>query len=206
MLKLQKKFIVYFSIILIVIFSIFIELVLETSSPEIERQITNNIKSKSSVEEISNYDIIQPLRYQQKKMFVIVVILLILMVLLFYHFTNEVVRPLHKIILESKKILNGDLTVSITVNTTDEIKDVGETINELASNMQEVVVQIKNWITNIEDLNKELADDLKRVITTKKLNKKEFQDLLNKYNENTALLDDFLKLFKIYKMNDGVIE
>ncbi len=206
MLKLQKKFIVYSLIILIVVLSIFIEVIFESGSVNIEKSITNTINAKKTIEEINIDEIMAPIRFQQKKMFVIVIILLILITLLFYHFANEIVKPLHKIITESAKVLNGDLTTVIELDSTDEIKDLGETINELTSNMQEVVVQIKNWVENIEKLNFEMEEKLRKTIETKKLNKREFQDLLKAYRENTALLDDFLKLFTIYKMKDGVVD
>ncbi len=202
MLRLEKKFVVYFSIIIIVILSISIEMVIESASPYLEKEIRYNIQSKNSIDEIKVSDIMTPLKKQQKKLFMIIIILIILMTLLFYHFTKEVVSPLQKIIQESKKILNGDLTISISLSTTDEIKDVGETINELTANMQEIVIQVKNWIGNIEELNEKLKKELytnEYILKDKELNKN-LTKLLKEYKENTELLSDFLKLFKVYKL------
>ncbi len=207
MLRLEKKFVVYFSIIIIVILSISIEMVIESASPYLEKEIRYNIQSKNSIDEIKVSDIMTPLKKQQKKLFMITIILIILMTLLFYHFAKEVVSPLQKIIQESKKILNGDLTISISLSTTDEIKDVGETINELTANMQEIVIQVKNWIGNIEELNEKLKKELytnEYILKDKELNKN-LTKLLKEYKDNTELLKDFLKLFKVYKLPENFL-
>ncbi len=197
--RLKRKFLVYIIVTFIVVFSITLEMIIETNSPIIKKEIMKNIKANRNIEEISYEDISAPLRHYQKKALLIDIILLTLLTLVFYLMIVEVITPLHKIIEGAKKIAKGDLTVHLDVNTTDEIKEIGDTINELTTNFQEIIIQLQNWVGNVSKGLNSLEQLLKETCLSEEERKK-ILDVLKEGKESTEMLDHFLKLFKVYKI------
>ncbi len=61
---------------------------------------------------------------------------------LIYFIIASIIKPLKQLVLSSRKISEGDLTESITVHSKDEIGQLGESFNEMASSLHNVISNI----------------------------------------------------------------
>jgi methyl-accepting chemotaxis protein len=55
-------------------------------------------------------------------------------------FVTRIVMPLDGIIEAIKKLAQGNLRVTVSTNSQDELKELGQSINDLAANLQEVLL------------------------------------------------------------------
>ncbi|MCL5982166.1 MAG: methyl-accepting chemotaxis protein [Firmicutes bacterium] len=73
---------------------------------------------------------------------IIIVAGVLMLVLLGYFVARSITRPLAELVTSAKKISTGDLTVSIAVNSRDEIGTLAETFHSMSSQIRSLVSQI----------------------------------------------------------------
>ena len=63
----------------------------------------------------------------------------LLLLIILYQDVDRITRPLHKLSAASKCIGEGNLDTRVEINTTDEIQELGDTINTMAENLQRYI-------------------------------------------------------------------
>ena len=82
--------------------------------------------------------------------FAILVMTLILSSIVMYFFTKKVlIKPLEEINNAAKRIARGDVTNRIIIKTNDEIGELAESFNIMASSLEEVDLKRREFISNI---------------------------------------------------------
>nr|MBU6863969.1 HAMP domain-containing protein [Streptococcus oralis] len=69
---------------------------------------------------------------------------------------------LKQLVISSKKISEGDLTESITVHSKDEIGQLGESYNEMAASLQNVISNINTSAGHVAASSEELTASMKQ--------------------------------------------
>ncbi|MBN2039776.1 MAG: HAMP domain-containing protein [Spirochaetes bacterium] len=137
----------------------------------------------------------------------------------FVFFTKDIISPMDGIVDATKKIVNGDLTVSVPVVTEDEIGLIASLINDMNNNLTNMVNQVRselnkykitlidahNFVSQI--ISEERSN---RVIEEKIIHKSEFKQMLNQGQDVikilTSIIDDltglqkFLNMYKTYSI------
>jgi methyl-accepting chemotaxis protein len=75
----------------------------------------------------------------QNKALLMFVVQAVVTLIVLVMFMRRITSPLQKMVEEAQCIADGDLSCTIKVRTRDEIGLIGETINNLTSNIQEIV-------------------------------------------------------------------
>jgi methyl-accepting chemotaxis protein len=133
--SLERKMLSYFGLIAAASLLITVEFVLAiraATPPATAGQAA--LLATASLEAVSRS--MQSLQNKALLMFVVqAVVTLIVLVM----FMRRITSPLQQMVEEAKDIAEGDLSRTIKVRTRDEIGLIGETINGLTSNIQEIV-------------------------------------------------------------------
>ncbi len=101
-------------------------------------------------------------------------------------FIKNITLPLRRMLDVVNKINQGDLSQEVAVETKDEIGQVGQTINDLASNLQEVAAFTSTTTRDIESKLDALA-----------VGPRDAHDDIREIKDDLASLRDFLDSFTL---------
>jgi methyl-accepting chemotaxis protein len=77
-----------------------------------------------------------------------VVIILFVIIIVLTMFIKHITEPLQHMIGVSRAISRGDLSRSIQVHSHNELAQLGDVINEMSSNLQEITLMSRNLCTS----------------------------------------------------------
>ncbi len=228
MSKLKKKLMIYFLLISIVSISVSAEIILEMSSTRFKNQIQNNfylqLKNKITNEEyesviksVNMNDIYTPISDLRNRMILLLLVVSGCIIGSFYLFAKDIVTPMDKMVDATKKIADGDLTVTVPIMSTDEIGQVGTLINSMNLNMQDMIIQIRNeikrykkQINHVSDKIENISDmeNFKNILENKKISQSQLKHIIHLVHEtgNTlqtitgdlSSLRTFVDMYKTY--------
>jgi nitrogen fixation/metabolism regulation signal transduction histidine kinase len=232
--RLKKKLLLYFLLISIVSISVSAEIILEISSSKLENSIKSNLYSqiektrfKNNVSEIKtkiNPEIIfEPIYKLRNRMILLLLFVSASIIAAFILFTKDIVSPMDGIVEATKKLAEGDLTVSVPVMTEDEIGQIAKLINDMNKNLSDMINQVryelnKHKYTLIDahnSINQILsAKHNEKILVERKMQISEFKHIIeqkeNVFKTLTMLIDDlselqkFLNMYKTYKIKSEV--
>ncbi len=113
-------------------------------------------------------------------------------------FLRRITGPLQKLIDHSRMISEGDLTRTIEVSRKDEIGLLGDTINELTVNIQEIVA----YGLSLESSLRSLLGDLGNRREHRSLSRKQLDEMMNRLSG----FKNFLEIFKISSLPPGLTQ
>ena len=149
--NLRKRLLIYFALVVFVTFSVGAQLLYEVGSQRLNNQIAASIVDQLSEHEKERFDINRVrnvLKRLQYRMILIMVIVMICVILTMVVFTRNIIEPLDLIGKAAKKIADGHLDETVPVRNQDEIGNIGELINDLAANLQEILLHVWNHTTD----------------------------------------------------------
>ncbi|KEK17277.1 chemotaxis protein, partial [Bacillus manliponensis] len=79
-----------------------------------------------------------------------------------YFLIQSIIRPLKELVASSKKISEGDLTETIVVHSNDEVGQLGESFNEMASSLRNVISQINTSAGHVTASSEELTASVRQ--------------------------------------------
>ncbi len=228
MSRLRKKLLLYFLLVAIVSISVSAEIILEVSSAKLENEIKSNfyrqiekITPKYNLAEIKKNlntdDIFSPIYKLRNRMILFLLFVSASIIAAFVLFTKDIISPMDGIVEATKKIVAGDLTVSVPVMSEDEIGLIASSINDIDSNLTNMINQVKHELNkhkfSLIDSHNILSNIMpekysEKILREKKIRLTEFKkmnnQLKNVVRSLTALIDDFsglqsfLAMYKTY--------
>ncbi|KOS26703.1 chemotaxis protein [Bacillus anthracis] len=75
---------------------------------------------------------------------------------------KSIISPLRQLVVSSKKISEGDLTETITIHSKDEIGQLGDSFNEMAASLRNVISQINTSAGHVAASSEELTASVKQ--------------------------------------------
>jgi methyl-accepting chemotaxis protein len=232
--RLKKKLLLYFLLIAIVSISVSAEIILEVSSPILEKNIKANLYTqleksglKESIPEIkeklNDRNIIGPIYELRNRMILFLLFVSASIIASFILFTKDIVSPMDKIVEATKKLAEGDLTVTVPVMTEDEIGLIAKLINDMNKNLSEMINQVRNELNKhkftLIDAHNSISQILTdkhndKILKEKKMRVREFKDIIthrqNVIKSLTSIIDDlselqqFLNMYKTYKIKSEI--
>ncbi|HNR87431.1 MAG TPA: HAMP domain-containing protein [Spirochaetota bacterium] len=230
MSRLKKKLLLYFLLISIVSLSVSAEIILEFSSPRFRNAIRDGylaeVKSvvpAGTVERIRqsiHEDIIfKPISDLRNRMILFMIVVTASIVGAFFLFTKDIVSPMDGMVDATKKIADGDLTVTVPVMSEDEIGQIGRLINDMNVNLQDMIMQIRQEIDRHQktiNYANELMTSIvvsraaTRIIEERRIKRSEFDgiiklvkevlSLMDMMSEDLAALQSFVNMYKTYRI------
>ncbi|MDH5654519.1 MAG: HAMP domain-containing protein [Spirochaetia bacterium] len=233
MSRLKKKLLLYFILISVVSVSVSAEIILELSSPVFRNQVLKQFQielSKDFSEEKTNAFMKETLDVEslfevfnifQMRMILLLSVVTASIVGAFFMFTREIVSPMEGMVAATKKIADGDLSTTVPVKSDDEIGQIGNLINDMSVNLQEMIIQIRQEVKRLrekiseanEKVTKSLhTKELTRAIEEKRIKLKDLRNIVSTGDELSTILDDmvvelsslqaFINMYKVFQVAD----
>ncbi|MCP4694525.1 MAG: methyl-accepting chemotaxis protein [Desulfobacterales bacterium] len=161
--RLRKRLLIYFMLVVFVSFSVGLQLIYEVGSDDLLERITESVRGRlpENVRDDADISGIADILGQlQKRMMLVMAIVLICIVATLFVFIKNIVTPLDEIRRVAKKMADGYLDEMVPVTTKDEIGKIADLINDLAINLQEVLIHL--WRHTGQDI--ELLDQVVETI------------------------------------------
>jgi methyl-accepting chemotaxis protein len=154
--SLQRTMIVYFLLIGFASALVGVEFIYDTHRPELHQELVDNF-ARMSKGEASSQDALKPIRTLRNKAMAMVAMILVVVVIVLTMFIKNITEPLQHMIDTSREIARGDLSRTITITTGNELSELGNTINDLATNMQEMILLSEEVCSSGTDFLQELT-------------------------------------------------
>lgn len=232
--RLRKKLILYFILIAVVSISVSAEIIFEFSSGRLKNEIRENlittmsqsvspaIVQKVGVDKLDS-SVSRPLSQLRNRMILLLLVIFAGIVGAFILFSRDIVAPMDGIVEATKKIAEGDLTVSVPVMSDDEIGQIAKLINDMNVNLQDMIMQIRGEISRHKKKIREASDKIffmghvesaEEIVDTKRMKLSDFKKMmrlsgdvvkiLEQMQEDLAALETFVKMYKTYAIHPDI--
>ncbi len=196
--NLQRTMIIYFLLIVCAALLVTVEFVFDVQSPELKSHLVHNFE-KFILDQMPKSEVFFPLEKLRNKAILMIVIIMYVTIIVLTMLIKNITGPLQHMIDVSEQISQGDLTKTIHISSNNELAQLGNVINEMASNLQEVTLLSQNMSSNggtcIEKVRKLLADnEFNTEMTT------EILEELEQLQMDFEMLQDFTECFRLYEV------
>jgi HAMP domain-containing protein len=147
--------IVYFLLIAFASLLVGLEFVADTQSQWLRKDLLSNFESYAQ-HQIDENALFAPITRLRHKAVLMMVIVLSVVVIVLTMFIKTITEPLQHMIETARDISSGDLSRSVNVTSNNELETLGNVINEMSSNLQEIILLSGNlclsgqaFLTNI---------------------------------------------------------
>lgn len=196
--SLQRTMIVYFLMISFASFLIAAEFIYDIHSKELRTELIQNFEKLHSGE-LQPDAAFQPIQAIRDKALLMVALFLVVVLILLTMFIRNITDPLQHMIEASKLIAVGDLSQTVTIRARNELAEMGDTVNELTSNLQEMLLLSKDMCASVDHFTEEISEVLgSREIGQEKA--EELQHKMHLLSSKTKLMNDIILHCKFYGM------
>jgi len=136
---LQRTMIIYFLLIGFASMLVGIEFWADFHSGVLKTEIWENINQYNH-QQISQEAVFAPIDRLRSKAILMVGIIMVVMLIVLTMFIKNITEPLQHMIQLSQQISAGDLSQTVQIDANNELADLGHVINEMASNLQEIIL------------------------------------------------------------------
>jgi methyl-accepting chemotaxis protein len=136
---LQRTMIIYFLLIGFASMLVGIEFWADFRGGTLKSEIWHNLEQYEN-HQITRDQVLAPIDRLRSKAILMVVIIMVVMLIVLTMFIKNITEPLQHMIQLSRKISAGDLSQTVRVDANNELADLGHVINEMASNLQEIIL------------------------------------------------------------------
>ncbi len=232
MSRLKKKLLLYFILISVVSISVSAEIILELGSPtfrdrfkrDLTREISRNLSEEEMKQLKENLDesaIFASVTDLQVRMVLLLLVVSLSIIGSFFLFTKDIVTPMEGMVSATKKIAEGDLSASVPVLSEDEIGQIGNLINEMSVNLQDLILQIKSEVERLQARINVVSEkvtvslqstDLRSALDNKKMQVRDIRKLIATGDDMNGMLNDmlidlsalqaFVNLYKVFEVSE----
>lgn len=151
--------IIYFLMISFASLVITAEFLFDIHGKDLPAELVHNFERLSGGE-IQAEAAFQPLQALRNKAVLMVGLFLVVVLILLTMFIKNITEPLQHMIETSKLIAAGDLSQTVSVHAKNELAEMGNTVNELTSNLQEMILLSKDLCAAVNGFTREYSDAL----------------------------------------------
>lgn len=231
--RLKKKLTLYFILIAIVSISVSVEMIFEFSSAKFRNDIRENLiievqqgvpaqyVQKLNVDRL-NSAINNPINDLRNRMILLLLVICVSIIGAFVMFAKDIVSPMDGIVEATKKIVDGDLTVTVPVMSDDEIGQIAMLINDMNINLNNMIMEIRQEVTRHKNKIQIATDAIssisqqnaETIIENKAMKISDFKKmmklstdvvkLLNMMLIDLGSLETFVKMYKTYAVHTEI--
>ncbi len=204
--NLRKRLLIYFFLVIFASLTVSLELIFEIGNNRTLNQISNSITSQLTDEQVDSFDIgkvAHILKRMQLRMLLVICISFILMIAAMVVFIRNIVEPLDTIANAARKIASGHLDETVPIRYDDEIGKIGKLLNDLAINLQEILLHL--W--NSTGQNIALLNNMYTIICSQadSCKSRELEEDVEYVRQDMENLQEMVKTFDFYnvELSDG---
>ena len=194
--SLQRTMVVYFLLISFASFLIAGEFIFDIHSKELRSELTQNFERLSMGKTLAD-DAFRPIQALGDKAVLMVVLFLVVVLVVLTMFVKNITEPLQHMIEKSKLIAAGDLSQTVNIRAKNELADMGSTINDLTSNLQEMILLSKSMCGYVEEFTEEISHELGSQNPNLE-NTDHIQKKIHILNSNVKFINDIIHNCKFY--------
>lgn len=147
--SLQRTMVIYFLLIGFAALLVGLEFVAETGNGRLNDQLTTNLTAYAGGQ-LSVEETLAPIQRLRSKALLMVAIILFVIIIVLTMFIKHITEPLQHMIGVSRAISRGDLSRTIRIDSHNELSQLGDVINEMSSNLQEITLMSRNLCTSVQ--------------------------------------------------------
>ena len=121
------------------------------------------------------------------------------MIIVLTMFIKNITEPLQHMIEVSREISSGDLSQTIKIDSNNELSELGNVINEMSSNLQEMILLSKTMCSSGEIFYAQVSD----ILIQQKFNPEQIDMIwkeIKKLKINLELPKEFIDYFHFYSL------
>lgn len=197
--SLKRKMVFYFLLVALANVFVALELLWEIRSEDYRSQVIDVIQQIESQEKPVE-EIFVVLDAIAEKFIIMVGILILVSAVVLFLFVIQIASPIQFMINQAKKIATGDLSVTVDIKSEDEVADLGNLINDLTVNLQEIIMQMRLMYNTLEEVFVCINAKLTILPEMKKFFEEEVQSLSDNV-ENIAMIQNSFTLFQVKQLS-----
>lgn len=141
--SLQRTMMVYFLLIGFAALLVGLEFIAETRGEPIRQAfLAPCLNPATTLADQAIY--LQPLEHLRHKAVLVIAIIMVVILIVMTMFMKHITEPLQHMIAAARRISSGDLSPTIRIEDNNELAELGGVINEMASNLQEIIHMSRN--------------------------------------------------------------
>jgi methyl-accepting chemotaxis protein len=196
--SLQRTMIIYFLLIGFASILVGVEFLSETQGAKLREDLISGFEQYSN-KKISEDALFQPIDRLRNKAILMIVVVLCVVIVVLTMFIKNITEPLQHMIELAQDISKGDLSQTIEIKSNNELAKLGNVINEMSSNLQEITLLSKNLCQSGDDFVTQVGTILKKPA----IGRKEVESLnmcLNNFNSDFKMMENVINCFNFYSL------
>ena len=141
--SLQRTMMVYFLLIGFAALLVGVEFIAETQGARLQAAFLAPL-TEAATGPVDQAALLLPLTHLRNKAILVIAIIMVVILIVMTMFMKHITEPLQHMIAASRKISAGDLSQTIRIEGDNELAELGGVINEMSSNLQEIIHMSRN--------------------------------------------------------------
>lgn len=197
--SLQRTMIIYFLLIGFASVLVGVEFLADFHRGALKEEIWQNMQAFGHAEQHQEA-IFAPIDRMRSKAVLMVGIIMLVMIIVLTMFIKNITEPLQHMIQLSEKISSGDLSQTVRIDANNELAELGNVINEMASNLQEIILLSQRMCSGGKRYVHETLDYLNDEPLTKE-NTAKMKEAVTKIKEDLVMLEEVIAYFSFYSVD-----
>jgi len=202
----RKRLLIYFFLVIFAALTVSLEMIFEIGSNRTLCRISNSVTSQLTDAQADRFEIdkvAHVLKQLQIRMILVTCLVLILMIAAMIVFIRNIVEPLDTMAKSARKIASGQLNETVPIRYDDEIGKIGQLLNELSVNLQEILLHL--W--NSTGQNIALLNNMYSIICSQadSCKSRQLEEDIECVRQDMETLQEMVKTFDFYnvELSDG---
>ena len=194
--SLQRTMMVYFLLIGFAALLVGLEFIAETQGEDMRQAFLTRL-SAPTADSTPPDVLLEPLVHLRNKAILVIAIIMVVILIVMTMFMKHITEPLQHMIAASRKISGGDLSQTIRIEGNNELAELGGVINEMSSNLQEII----HMSRHVCDAGEALLSTVGEVPSKQEpavKNQSQRQTELDRFRAELGVLQTALKCFRFY--------
>ncbi len=196
--NLQRTMIIYFLLIVCAALLVTVEFVFDVQDPELKKTLLHNVEL-FVLDKMPKAEVFLPIGELRNKAILMIIIIMYVTIIVLTMLIKNITGPLQHMIDVSQQISQGDLTKTIHISSNNELAQLGNVINEMASNLQEVTLLSQTMSTNGGDC----IEKVRELLANNEFSSEKTEEILGELEQlqmDFEMLQDFTECFRLYEV------
>jgi len=190
--------IIYFLLIGFASVLVGVEFLADFQSGGLKEELWENMRIYG-FDEIHHEAIFAPIDRMRTKAVLMIAIIMVVMGIVLTMFIKNITEPLQHMISLSEKISAGDLSQTIQIDANNELADLSNVINEMASNLQEIILLSHRMCGE----GRKFVDEALRQLEERPVSEKsadQLEETVRRLSGDLDMLDEVIAYFNVYSV------
>lgn len=156
---LRSKMIFYFFLLAFANIFVTVEFILDIRSTSYKEHL-NHVVELVKEDQRPTESVHEEIKKIVNKFSIMLVVLIFISASILYMFVVQIASPIQYMIDKATVIADGDLSTTIQIKSEDELSVLGNLINDLNANLQEIIAQLKQIQPDLQNIHSSLSHKL----------------------------------------------